>query len=323
MAVDGRKRKLDPFGQELGKYIDHDTLASPDAKSLIDTWAYLGGNASTLQPGFLIKNAVFVTNVLNGKLKVNIGGIMKCEGKSVTFKDGTKMDDIDTIMVCIGFKTEFPFLNKDDFDFCGDFRKLWKQSVYPKDPTLAFTGFARPISGGVPVCAEMTARVLARLLSGECSLPKDVYGAIEKDRTFQRYACRHNCDITPLITSQLAFMDGLAVVIGCQVQPWELLFADPLLLWRTYAWGFNPAQYRLFGPHSNYKSARKACFEMDRGWSALKVLLLSIDGVMPVVCPRLVGLHKRANLSIDVERWSFGGKPRYPEEVLQQYVMAN
>jgi len=318
-----KKRKTDPFGQKLGQFIDNGTLATPEAKQLIDTWAYLGGNASTLQPGFLIKNAVFITNILNNKLKVNVGGIMKCEGKSVTFKDGSKMDNIDSIMVCIGFKTEFPFLNKDDFPWCGDFRKLWKQSVYPADPTLAFCGFARPISGGVPVCAEMTARVLARLYNGKCSLPKDIHAVVEEDRRFQLYACRHNADITTLITSQLAFMDSLAVVIGCQPQPWKMLFTDPFLLWQVYTYGFNPAQYRLFGPHGDYSTARKACFEMERGWSSLKVMLLIIDSLTPAMLPRLVGIHKWANLSIDVERWSFGGKPRYPEPILKKYVMAD
>jgi dimethylaniline monooxygenase (N-oxide forming) len=317
------ERKTDPFGQELGKYIDANTPASKEAKTLIDTWSYLGGNASTLQPCALMKNASFIPNVLNGKIKVKVAELCHSEGKSIIFKDGHRLDDIDVAVVCVGFKVGFPFLSKDDFEFCGDFRKLWKHSVYPKDPTLACVGFARPVSGGVPVVAEMTARLLARAYGGRCSLPKDLIAAAEKDRMFQNYATRHMVDLRTLITSQIAFMDSMAVLVGCQVQPWLLLFTDPIMLWRCYAWGLNPAQYRLFGPHSDYKYARKATFSMERGWNTFKVLMQSIDAVTPFYFPRLVGLHKWVYLSIDIEKYAYGGKPRYPEEVLKMHVMAD
>jgi len=314
-------RKTDPFGQEFGKYIDVETPASKEAKTLIDTWAYLGGNASTQPPCFLIKNARFVPNVLNGKIKVNAAGLEKSEGKSIIFKDGTRLDNVDVAVVCIGFKVEFPFLSKEDFNFCGDFRKLWKQSVYPQDPTIACCGFARPRSGGVPVCAEMTARLLARAYSGKCSLPKDLYAAAEKDRRFQNHALHHMPCLRTLICSQIAFMDSLAVLAGCQVQPWKLLLTDPILLWRTFAWGFNPAQYRLFGPHSDYEYARKAHFTMDRGFDAFGILLMSIDSVTPWYFPRLLCWRKYASLSINEEKWRCGGTPRYPDEVLKMKAL--
>eukprot|EP00931_Biecheleriopsis_adriatica_P080142 TRINITY_DN534_c0_g1_i10.p1 TRINITY_DN534_c0_g1~~TRINITY_DN534_c0_g1_i10.p1 ORF type:complete len:609 (-),score=115.43 TRINITY_DN534_c0_g1_i10:36-1862(-) len=310
-------RKLNPFGQECGKYIDLNTPASKEAKSLIDTWAYLGGNLGTQPPAALMKNAVFIPNVLNGKIKVNAAGMSKAEGRSVIFKDGQRVDNIDTAVVCIGFKTEFPFLSKDDFEFCGDFRKLWKNSVHPKDPTIAFCGFARPRSGGVPVCAEMTARCLALAYGGKVSLPKDLDAAAEKDRRYQDYALHHMPCLRTLIASQVAFMDGMAVIVGCQVDQWKLLFTDPVLLWRTYCYSFNPAQYRLFGPHSNYDYARNANLEMDRGFDYLGVLLMSIDTLTPFYFPRLLAWRKYLNANINVEKWSFGGKPRYPEEVLK------
>jgi len=310
-------RKTNPFGQELGKYLDLDCPASKQAKSLMNTWAYLGGNAGAQMPAALMKNCVFIPNVLNGKIKVNAAGLERCEGRSFVFKNGERLDDVDTVVVCIGFKTEFPFVSKDDFEFCGDFRKLWKHSVYPKDPTLACVGFARPRSGGVPIVGEMTARLLASAYNGKCSLPKDLHAAAEKERRFHDYALHHMPGLRTLIASQIAFMDSMAVILGCQVQTWTLLFTDPFLLWRTYSWGFTAAQYRLFGPHSSYKAAREAVFGMDCGFDSWKILLMSIDSVTPFWFPRVFAWNKWANMSIDVEKWSFGGKPRYPEEVLR------
>lgn len=316
------KPSTDMFGQPLCKekeYNDLDTVWSPEADSLMQTWAYLGGNAGIPGPAFLTKNVRFVPNIINGKLGVNAAGIKHFDGSAVHFNDGSQAEKLDYVMFCSGYHVSFPFVSMEDFQFNGDVRTLWKHSVYTKDPTVACIGFARPASGGVPICAEMTARVLARVYNGKCKLPLDLQEVTEKEAQCERYRLRHS-GLNSLVPSNTNFLDDCAKMIGCEVNTWAL-WHDPRLLYHIWTRGLSPAQYRLLGPHSNYKVARKACLETHRGWSAFEVFCFTCDCSTSSFFPKLSALNNYYNRTpkVDIDRWSFGGQPRYPLAALEVF----
>lgn len=318
-------RTTDHFGQALGekRHSDINTEWSKELESLIITWKYLGGNLgrhSLLDFG--TKNVTFVPNIINGRLNVNASGIMKVSGSSVIFNDGSTAENLDYIVTCTGFSYNFSFLHKSDANFNGDFRKLWKHCLSIDDPTLCFIGFSRPLTGGIPICAEMQARVLALVYAGKCLLPNNLKDIIETEDRAESHYIRHFSALTILIQSQINYLDGLATMIGCAPDPWKFM-GDPALLWNMWTHGFNPAQYRLMGPQADYVAARKACMSMERAWSCFEILVMTFDGLFS---PHAVKLSAvlwwwRAKAKIDVKRWSFGGKPRYPDFVLKQMAL--
>ena len=127
--------------------------------------------------------------VINDELPYRIitGSVqVKCDvaevGKhTVAFKDGSKVENIDFIVLATGYKFSFPFLSDSLVCQTERYIPLFKY-VFPPlldQGTLAFIGVLHIQGGPVPVVAETQARWAVRVFVGEKKLPD--YKTMMKD----------------------------------------------------------------------------------------------------------------------------------------------
>lgn len=199
------------------------------------------------------KNERLFIPIADGKVIPNIGGIERFDETGVTFKDGTR-EEIDAVVFCTGYKLCFPFLDVE----ISDMRDLYKQMFIPSHgASLAFIGFARPQQGGVPVIAEMQARYLAQLCSGNTLLPS----IPKQEKVIKEDAMhwRREYKITPNVASLVNYchyMDSLAKLVGCMPKI-PSLWKNPKLRIKLLHGPQFAVQYRLTGPHSLPEEAEK------------------------------------------------------------------
>ena len=83
---------------------------------------------------------------------------------------------------------------------CGggiDVRRLFKNCIHPyMNGRLCWVGFARPALGAVPPLAEMQARLVAMVASGEHTLPsaEELVKLAEADRTFYHWVFGYHAE---------------------------------------------------------------------------------------------------------------------------------
>jgi len=253
--VKDKKLDKDSFLQDSSKkMLDLDTPEEVETVKLIKAWNYLSKGKK-----FYTKNVSFVPYILNGKIKVNASGIEKLTSNSVVFNDG-QSHDIDTIMFCTGYRDDFSFI--EDFQLKdGNVRNMFMNSIHPDMPNCVFIGWARPITGGVPGCAEMAARYFALLLSGKRALPDDLDERIEKDKAFYEVMLKYS----PTYNSVIAwkrYMETYAELIGCQIKTIKYIF-QPTLFLKLLAGSLTPYQYRIEGPHALKEEAIKIIKKLE------------------------------------------------------------
>ncbi|HJR71057.1 MAG TPA: NAD(P)-binding domain-containing protein [Gammaproteobacteria bacterium] len=238
--------------------LDLATDVSKENLRLINEWnrACNGGTGCYIPKVIFCKNVSFIPNIASGKIRVDDTGIEQIEGRAVRFRGGN-VEEFDAIVLCTGFKPNFPLLRDIDIPE-NNVRNLYKHAFHPAcDGRLALIGFTRPFTGGIPICAEMQARYFALMCSGKVRLPDDVRERIPREKAweekFTEYSPRH----VEAIPSQVLYLDSIAKEIGCLPGTRELL-ADPLLLAKLWCCSFNQASYRLTGPHSMGSAARAA-----------------------------------------------------------------
>ncbi|MEX3100978.1 MULTISPECIES: NAD(P)/FAD-dependent oxidoreductase [unclassified Streptomyces] len=95
--------------------------------------------------------------------------IERLDGRRVVFTDGTSVA-ADTIVYCTGYRMDFPFLPAGCPTGPGGAVELYKRVVAADRPGLYFTGMVRPL-GSITRLVEAQARWIARVLTGEASLP--------------------------------------------------------------------------------------------------------------------------------------------------------
>jgi cation diffusion facilitator CzcD-associated flavoprotein CzcO len=202
------------------------------------------------------KNVSFIPNIVNGKLGVNDSGIERISGDQVVFKDGNTQA-FDMIVLCTGFKKDFSALGRDLSVKDNNVRNLYKHAFHPDHGgRLAFIGFVRPYTGGIPIVAEMQARYFALLCSGKHQLPDDLEDRIAREKAWEDEMVALSPRHPETIPSQQMFLDGIAKEIGC-LMPLSKLMFEPRLLVRHWFYPFNQACYRLTGAHSDPESARR------------------------------------------------------------------
>ena len=110
--------------------------------------------------------------ISTGKLLMK-SGILKSSNKTVFFLDGTKEDDVDTIILCTGFRRNFSFLKDQELLAVSADGKLLSlyQWIFPVKHTgrVAIIG-ATGVQGSVfPVC-EMQSRYAVEVFRGAVNL---------------------------------------------------------------------------------------------------------------------------------------------------------
>lgn len=96
--------------------------------------------------------------------------IRELRGKEVVFEDGTSQN-YDMLIYATGYKVTFPFLKELTFDVSeSNDMKLYQHVVHPDYPSLFFQGLIQPLGAIMPL-AEMQAKWVAQLITGQCRLP--------------------------------------------------------------------------------------------------------------------------------------------------------
>ncbi|KDQ70059.1 flavin-containing monooxygenase [Streptomyces halstedii] len=219
---------------------------------------------------FLTKNEAFIHRVVDGRLTVNAAGIERLGKDYVLFKDGRR-EKIDTVMLNTGYVEDFSILKDADIT---DVRTLYKHMIHPDLGTgVVFIGWARPAAGGVPACSEMQSRYFALLCSGKKSLPDRVrlQGLIERQAAYENEVFHGNPDLRTLVHYN-HFMIDFSRVIGCS--PWRPgVFLNPRLAYKLWCGSQMPHVYRLSGPHSDPRTARKTIMNVPTAFKPPQAVL--------------------------------------------------
>ena len=149
------------------------------------------------------------------------------------------------IMLCIGYKQSFPFLDLASFN--GDPRS-WYLHCMPADQgeALFFLGFARPHQGGIPVLAEMLSRIIALKLCGKAAFPS--FSAKDSEQQVQEqdqyyYLSPH----VRTLVDYSAIMTTAARHIGCEPRlPTACILLFNLHMWRISLLPFLDATSRAW-----------------------------------------------------------------------------
>jgi dimethylaniline monooxygenase (N-oxide forming) len=225
---------------------------------------------------FLTKNEAFIHRVVDGTLTVNATGIERLGKDYVLFKDGRR-ETVDVVMLNTGYIEDFSILKDANIT---DVRRLYKHMIHPDLGTgVVLIGWARPAAGGVPACSEMQSRYFALLLSGKKQLPDRVQlqGLIERQAAYENEFFHGNPELRTLVHYN-HYMIDFSRVIGCS--PWRpAVFLNPLLVHRLWCGSQTPHVYRLFGPHSDHRTARKTIMSLPPAFKVPETLLtMAVSG---------------------------------------------
>ena len=181
------------------------------------------------------KSGVILTAAARGELDVIIAPRAEVDGQRISFLnaevygrggDGAAANptaasahpvDFDVVVACTGFGLDFDWISTSDPDveLTKNPRTWFKHSFPPgMGDALAFVGFARPHSGGIPACSEMLSRYIAQLYLGNAKLPAD-YPALALAEGAAEEACFNLTPDYKLLVDYMAYMMSVAKLVGC------------------------------------------------------------------------------------------------------------
>lgn len=180
-------------------------------------------------------------------MRPNLKGFLE---SGVVFEDNTVEEDIDAVIFCTGYKTNFPFLPPSFYEETQGELMLYKRLFPPslQPPTLAIMGLFQTKGPIMPV-VEMQARWAVRLFSGLTRLPPqekmlEVTEA-ERKRNMESFPCPR---LAALQVDYIPYLDFMAKEVGARPNLVLLFLSDPVL-WLQLLFGpCTPYQYRLSGP---------------------------------------------------------------------------
>jgi dimethylaniline monooxygenase (N-oxide forming) len=267
LGTGGYSSKQDAFKQDrTAGYLDKDTANSPLVAALIYSWCNRSGQQECGQK-FACKNVMFTENVVNGRIKPNASSILRLDKDAVVFKDGFRAK-CDCLVMCTGYKDVFPFFKGNIGNTLtplevpdGNVRRLYKHVFHPQiGKSMAWIGFVRPSTGGIPACAEMAARYFALVLSGQRELPENITDLTAAEYEFDTRYFSLSPDVRTLVGYK-DWMDSIAALIGCEVSLWKYVFR-PKLFVRLCIGSLLPSQYRLDGPGRLTNTAMNTILEL-------------------------------------------------------------
>ncbi|KAG2387156.1 hypothetical protein C9374_001488 [Naegleria lovaniensis] len=215
------------------------------------------GVARNLQPRHhLLSSHPTINSELVGKIRTgaisvqrNVSKFLK-DGHSVEFEDGTIVHNVDTVILCTGYKIEFPYLNEisEDLSLCqreDNQVHLYKYMFHPSHKSIAFIGLVQPLGAIMPI-SELQARIATRVFRGDCHLPSEAEMntdiELKKKNMEQRYlkSKRHTIQVDYTL-----YMDELAEMIQVQPRYLNYLFTHPRLFVKLLNSPAFPATYRI------------------------------------------------------------------------------
>lgn len=191
---------------------------------------------------------------------INVHPNVKCvHPHQIEFEDGSKIQDVDTIIYATGFKSDYSFIDQEAFDWRTD--ALYKR-VFPlclPKPTFAFIGNISVVGPFIPV-TEMQARWVTMVFQNEVALPSLNIMEKEVKNTPKGHRGKSFFDY-------LRYMDDIAGIIGCKPPIGKALFKDVSLFKEVFFGRCLPAQFRLQGPKP-WSGARDFLVNSEKRWHA-------------------------------------------------------
>lgn len=222
------------------------------------------------------KNEVFLQDVLAKRVRLLVGQLEGIKADRVGLRDG-RSARADVLLCCTGYRDHFCSLGK--ALAIEHVRKLYKHMICPNlGPRVAFIGWARPSTGGIPACSEMQARYFALLCSGKRQLPPRA----ELERRIAAESAQEDADffLTPHVKSLVVwgpYMDGLAELVGCRPPRWS---ADPRLSYKLLFGSQLAYQYRLRGPHAQPELARQTLLRLPVAYTVPEMMRISVEALV-------------------------------------------
>lgn len=248
----GSKKPLNNLQQsQYPLKLDIDCPATEENIKAINDWnKKCHKGEATIPPKIIFsKNVSFIPNLVNGKI-VERGAITNSNGRMVSFGPGEPDFEADYVVRCTGFQRIEPVYGMDLAVKDGNARNLFHHTLHPEYPTsLAYMGFARPFTGGIPMTSEMQSRLFAAAHSGRIQLPSDLHARIAKDKAYEDNMVCFSPNSIEAVPSTVQLMDSMAQLVGCLPSRMTLLMR-PYLFCKMMFGEFNQASYRLVGPHS-------------------------------------------------------------------------
>uniref|UniRef100_A0A914CC84 Flavin-containing monooxygenase n=1 Tax=Acrobeloides nanus TaxID=290746 RepID=A0A914CC84_9BILA len=195
-------------------------------------------------------------------LKPNVSSFTE---NGIKFTDGTEIKHIDNVILSTGYSFNFDIVEKGNLIKVEENKVELYQYMYPPDlcehNTLAVIGL---VQGNILPLSEMQARVYFDVLSGNSKLPlkfqmlEDIEAKSRAMKERFVESRRHTIQV-----NHVAYMDGLADLIGCKPKWKDYILSDHMLAYKLL---FGPSAaytYRLNGPKP-WTGARKAVLELDK-----------------------------------------------------------
>ena len=227
---------------------------------------------------FFFNKSGKVLDLVDYERLVPKGGITKCQGKQVTFVDGTTQE-FDVIIMSTGYKVEYPYLPKRYSEVKIIERHKFVFDV--EDPSIAFIGLARPVVGSIVGISELQVRWAAKVFSGHIPLKslEERRADVAKDTAHWNEYFKHSSRRIEGLVEGYTHVDDLAKQAGIYPNYWELLRTNP---WHWYVAVFSPynaATFRLKDP-KHREQAVKTLNSHKKGtigpWQLLLILFLRL-----------------------------------------------
>jgi len=205
------------------------------------------------------KTMIMGVSAAKGELDFAIAKKISCKEKTITFHNPSYYKnnftsaptvdvDVDVIIACTGYHTrqldkwlETPESYETD-------PRLWFKHCFPPKMgnNLAFLGYARPHSGGIPQCSEILSRYIAQILTGTNALPQN-YAEIAKADGECDLECYHLTPHNHLVVDYHAFMVSVGRLIGCS----PYMPYNPIQIVKHWTFPLWPCFFRMRGPGAN------------------------------------------------------------------------
>jgi len=132
-------------------------------------------------------NSELLYGIRHGKILTR-KGVERFEEKTVHFVDG-QQDEFDTIIFATGYKTTFPFFDKQLIDF-SELRDipLYRKMMHEKYESLYFIGLFQP-QGSIWPLADYQAQIAAKIIAGKLKRPTNLAKKIAQEIKESRAQC--------------------------------------------------------------------------------------------------------------------------------------
>ncbi len=250
------------------------------------------------------KSAMTLTAAVKGNLDIVIASKATIKDKTLTFTEahlfGAAGDgaaaapneceshelDVDVIVACTGFSLDFEWLSVSGENTKFDPNpRTWFKHCFPASmgENLAFVGFARPHSGGIPQCSEMISRYIAQIYRGNLELPADYAELAISDGAAEK-TCFHQTPDYEVLVDYMAFMMSVAKLTGCTPRVFPPVTApqEAVKYWTFPLW---PCFFRTQGVGAKPDTAEAVLSKFGPFDALVPMPLLALQILCGVVMP--------------------------------------